>query len=64
MTKLDYGYKEEQVAERPAPSSVDQAKTALSKQSIANLAILNSMPTQPAAGQTPPAQTVGFGRTR
>ena len=64
MSKLNYSYKKEETVERPAPSSVDQAKTALSKQSVANLAILNSIPTQPAAGQMPPAQSVGFGRTR
>lgn len=64
MTKLDYGYNPQASDSNGSINQVSNAKTALSKQAIANQVVLNSMPK--GGGQLPPMQTqnTGFGRTR
>lgn len=63
MTKLNYDYKKQEAPERSDPVSVDNAKTAMSKQTVANQAILGTLPTG-GGMPVPPPQNVGFGRTR
>lgn len=64
-TKLNYNVNQPVV---PAPTPKEQvstAKTAISKQAVVNSAIASKLPGNPGpAAQVPPAQTVGFGRTR
>lgn len=62
-TKLNYEYNPAQKPQQGSLEQVNNAKTAMSKQSVANQAILGTLPTG-GGMQVPPPQNVGFGRTR
>lgn len=62
-TKLNYGYNPVQKTEPSSTEQVNNAKTAMSMQSVANQAILGTLPTG-GGMSVPPPQNVGFGRTR
>lgn len=65
-TKLNYSIStESSPSEQGSYRSVNNAKTALSKQAVVNNAILSKMPQGGGGAPAPqPAQTTGFGRTR